>query len=82
MTAQIISCIRTTVPAWTAGAIVWLAAHAGIVIDEQTSQAATLAATGIVVAVWYALVRQLERRWPAVGWLLGAPKAPSYQGAR
>lgn len=82
MSAQIISWIRTTVPGATASLIVWVAAHTGIVLDEQTSQAAVLAASGVVLAVWYAAVRLAERRWPAFGWLLGTPRAPSYEGAR
>jgi hypothetical protein len=39
---------------------------------------ASAAVVAIVAALWATAVRVLEKRWPAVGWLLGAPGNPTY----
>lgn len=78
MSDRIVSWIRTVVPAAIAAGLTLLAKRTGVVIDDQTSQALTLGATGLVLAVYYPVVRWAEARWPQVGWLLGQPKAPSY----
>lgn len=48
------------------------------VLPDDLSDEATAAATAAVIALYYALARLLERRWPAAGWLLGVPKTPTY----
>lgn len=78
MSDQVASWIRTNVPYAIAAALAWLAANAGIVVDEKTSQGLMLGTAGLVLAVYYAAARKLEQRWPGAGWLLGLAKAPKY----
>lgn len=70
----LVSLIRTYTPI-VAGYLVSLALSAGFQVDS--AQAETLL-TGASIAGYYALVRYLERKWPAVGWLLGSPRKPTY----
>ena len=74
------SFIRTYVPLAVGAAVTWAATRHGIVLDEATSQAATIATTGVASAVYYGLVRALESRFPALGVLLGYTAQPSYSG--
>jgi hypothetical protein len=81
MSDYLISLIRTWVPVGIGAALTWLATRVGIVLDEDTSAQAAVVATVLVVAVYYAVVRRLEQRWPAVGRVLlglGAAKTPVY----
>lgn len=34
--------------------------------------------SALLAALWHALVRVLESKWPSMGWLLGLPKKPVY----
>jgi hypothetical protein len=72
MTDFLTSLVRTYVPI-VVGYLVSLGLLPGDLSDE-----ATAAATGAIIAVYYALARLLEKKWPAFGWLLGIPKEPSY----
>ena len=81
MSDYIASNIRTVTGVAVGQVLAWLAVRYGIVIDAQSTAAAILAAGAVTSAAWYALVRQLEKRWPIFGWLLGLAKAPSYPGA-
>jgi hypothetical protein len=81
MSDYLISLIRTWVPVGIGAALTWLATRLGIVLDEDTSAQAAVVATVLVVAVYYAVVRKLEQRWPAIGRVLlglGAAKTPTY----
>ena len=69
--------IRTYVPIAIGYLITQLVELTGAV-DIDTEQVA-LATTGIVIALYYAAVSAAEKRWPAVGWLLGSTKQPTYQ---
>lgn len=40
--------------------------------------ALTPAISALLTAFYYTAVRALEHKWPAMGWLLGAAKKPSY----
>lgn len=78
MSDLLTSIIRTLVPAIVA----WLlAAAARVGLDVPADQL-----TGVIEAVvlggYYAVVRAAEQRWPAVGWLLGLPRPPAYDGDR
>ena len=72
MQSIVIGWIRTAVP-WAVGA----ALAAGL-LPDGLSEAATLVGTVALTSAYYLVGRALESRWPALGWLLGAPKAPSY----
>jgi len=76
----VVSLIRTYVPLAVGVAVTYLAQTLGVVLDEDTSATASSAAVAIVTAVYYAAARALESRWPALGVLLGAARAPSYPG--
>jgi hypothetical protein len=70
------SVVRTVTP-WVVGVIVTLLARWGI--HWTPSPEALTIVTGLVAAAYYALVRILETRGrQAWGWLLGVPKAPTY----
>ena len=70
--------IRTGVPV----AVGWLLTRAGEQWggswSEVDGEALTTAVTVIVIAVYYTIARELEKRWPSAGWLLGSPKQPTY----
>lgn len=68
------SLIRTLVPLAVGALVGWLARR-GITVDSATVIPLVDSA---VAAVYYAGVRALEARWPRLGWMLGAPGAPSY----
>jgi len=74
----VVSLIRTYVPLAVGVAVTYLAQTFGVVLDEDTSAMASSAAVAIVTAVYYAAARALESRWPALGVLLGANRAPTY----
>jgi hypothetical protein len=78
MSNFIISNIRTGV-VWLVGAVLtWLAAHFGIVVDDQ-SKLAAIALTFFVCSYgYYLLVRLLGKVNPKFEWLLGAPVKPDY----
>lgn len=79
LTPWVISRIRTFVPVIVGVVVVWLEQQLHAEIDEASVAAA---AVGIVTAVYYELVRRLERRWPRLGWLLGYPSPPVYVRSR
>lgn len=64
------------------GGLLGAAAAAGITVSAQTSQALTTAVFAVLIVggqmLYYAAVRWAEQRWPGVGRLLGAARAPSY----
>jgi hypothetical protein len=70
------SIVRTVTP-YVVGVVVTLLARWGI--DWTPSPEALVIVAGLVSAAYYALVRILETRGrQAWGWLLGTPKAPTY----
>jgi hypothetical protein len=75
----LIALIRTFVPSAVGTVVAWAAAR-GIAVDAETSAALAAALVAVCTSVYYAGVTYLERKVnPAFGWLLGAPKAPSYE---
>jgi hypothetical protein len=78
MNDYILSLIRTWTPIAVGAVLSWLAAR-GLSLDEQATYGLTAFLTGLGGAVYYALVRALETRWPALGRLLGAKRAPVYE---
>lgn len=68
------SVVRTVVPLIVGTIVGWLATR-GVEVDRASLIAVV---DPIVAAIYYALVRVIERRVPSFGWLLGVPGAPSY----
>jgi hypothetical protein len=50
-------------------------------LPATLSDQAVAAFSALLTAAYYLIVRLLESRWPALGWLLGAPKTPTYPGS-
>ena len=83
LSQYVVSLIRTGVPLAVGWVLVQLADHFGIGIDDSTSQGLTTALVAILAGLYYALARLVERKWPALTWLLGSslqPAAYSYTG--
>lgn len=77
----IIALIRTAVPA-VVGTVIAFLVDKGIALDEGTTASLSAALIPICISLYYALATYLERNVnPNFGWLLGNPKAPSYEGA-
>jgi hypothetical protein len=75
---QLASLIRTYVPIGVGFVLALLARKYDIVLDDNASAALTSGVAALVSAAYYVVVRVLETRWKAVGWLLGLPVAPQY----
>ena len=69
--------VRTMVPLLVSLVAAGLA-RAGLEIDDATRSTLVSAISLLVGTGYYVLVRELERRWPGAGWLLGSPHAPVY----
>ena len=69
--------IRTYVPI----VVGWAIARLGAVLGpfEVDSAAISAVVTGVVIAVYYAVARELEQRYSWAGWLLGSRKQPTYE---
>lgn len=55
-----------------------LAQNAHIIIDDQTSAGVVQSFTVTLTAVYYLVVRTIETKIPAFGWLFGLAKLPTY----
>lgn len=77
MTNTVLSLIRTYVPVGVGALVAWLLTL-GIELDETVRNGLVVGATGLVIAVYYTVVRLLEKRWPFFGVLLGSTKQPEY----
>lgn len=78
MNSYLTSIIRTWVPIIVGSVISWLATR-GLSLDKSTADAATVAITGVAIALYYVVVRLFEKYVsPKFGWLLGIAKAPQY----
>lgn len=75
------SLIRTYAPLAVGAVAGWVLATFGFEVPkEQVAEVTALAIAG-ATAVYYAGARLLEKRWPALGWLLGRPAQPRYDNA-
>lgn len=74
----IVSYIRTYVPIGLGVALTYLGKHLGIVEPDPGTIAWV---TGAVVAGYYTLARFAESKVPALGFLLGSTKQPTYDKA-
>lgn len=69
----LISLIRTWVPIGAGLLLAWAAVHWHILLPDRVSTGVAIVATAVAIAVYYAIGRLVERRWPRVGrWLLTA----------
>jgi hypothetical protein len=72
------SILRSTVAAGVGTVLAAIARRTGIVVDEATGAGLVQGFTFIVIALYYIVVRGLETKIPAFGWLLGLAKLPNY----
>lgn len=80
MSNYLLSLIRTWTPIGVGAVLGWLATH-GLSLDPETQAGLIAVLTAVVTAIYYAVIRKLEERWPAIGKLflgLGAGKTPVY----
>lgn len=76
---MLIAVIRTFVPSVVGTAIAWGIDH-GVTVPDDVQVQLSAALVALCITLYYALVTLLERKVnPAFGWLLGVPKAPSYE---
>jgi hypothetical protein len=69
--------IRTYVPVAVAALVTFLAS-VGVVVPDDTSAALATFLGGLAGAIYYTLIRLLEKKYPWVGNFLGSAKAPVY----
>lgn len=77
MNDYFVSLIRTVVPVAVGSLLGWLAVR-GFEVPEGPVREAVV---GLCIAGYYAAVRAAERRWPALGVLLGRRAEPVYPAA-
>lgn len=77
-TPQLPAFIRTYVPLAVAALVGLLAEH-DVLLPATASDGLVLFLSALAGALWYAAVRYLEAKWPALGVLLGSTKTPTYE---
>ena len=77
MSDLIPSLIRTYTPIIVGQLVAWLTLK-GVQLDDATVVGLTAALGGTVSAVYYLVVRLLEKKFPAIGVLLGSTRKPEY----
>src|SRR3954469_17454047 len=75
------SLVRTFVATAVGVGLAWLAKNAHFVIDDATSAGIVQAFTGVVIGVYYLVVRFLETTVPAFCRLLALPTLPTSPAA-
>lgn len=76
-----LSLVRTWVPVGAGAVLSWLASL-GLDLGAEAEVGLVVFLTAAVTALYYALARALESRWPAVGRLmLGSSRVPVYEAA-
>lgn len=73
----IASIIRTVVPYIAGGILAWLVSI-NFSIPGVSEPLLEGVLTFVLGSLYYFAVRLLEKKWPALGWLLGAPVQPTY----
>jgi len=75
--STVASIIRTAVP-YVAGVILAWLVSANLTIPGVSEPVLEGLLTFAFGTIWYVVVRALEKKWPKLGWLLGAPVQPTY----
>lgn len=70
------SLIRTYVPVAVGAFVAWLVTL-GVELDPSTEAGLITALTAVLIALYYTLVRLLEKKWPALSVLLGSGQIPA-----
>ena len=78
MSNFVVSLIRTWVPILVGTVIAWVISTGIIDVSADDQARATGAATAAAIGGYYTLIRWIERKYPAAGWLLGSAKPPEY----
>ena len=71
------SIVRTFSP-WVVGILVGWVASLGIPLDPEFEDSIVTLVTVLSGALYYVIIRLLERITPKFGWLLGSAKQPVY----
>lgn len=80
MKALFDSLVRTYVP-WIAGILIGWLVSLGVPLDPEVAPQVTAVLMLVASALWYFLARIFETYvHPKLGWLLGLPKQPIYDG--
>jgi hypothetical protein len=76
------SLVRTSVP-WTVGVVIGWLISLGVPLNPEVEVQLTLALMGGSSLLYYFLARVFETYVsPKLGWLIGLPKRPLYEGPR
>lgn len=78
MSNYVTSLIRTNVPIVVGTVLSWLATK-GLNIDESAAAGLVAGLTGVLISLYYVVVRTLEKRFPKFGVLLGVASKPTYK---
>lgn len=78
MSDYIIGHIRTFTPILVGSFLSWLGRKLNIADLAEANADLIITVTGLMVAVYYALVRLLAEKWGWIGVFLGYNKAPAY----
>jgi uncharacterized membrane protein (DUF441 family) len=73
----VLSLVRTWVPIVVGSVVSWLAGL-GLDVNTDAKGAMTVLMTAILIGLYYTVVRLLEKQFPWIGILLGAPTQPVY----
>lgn len=77
MSDFVISGIRTYVPIFVGALVAWLSLK-GIKLDSSTVLALGTGLGGLFSAIYYGVVRLIEKKYPQAGVLLGSTQQPTY----
>lgn len=75
MTAFTLSLIRTWVPVIAGSIISWLAVM-GLQIDTEGEKGLTIFLTGLLIGLYYLIIRLIGKKFPQIEVLLGSAKSP------
>lgn len=77
MSDFLVSQIRTHVPVLV-GTLISFLATLGLDLDVKTQAGLIAGLTGVIISLYYLIVRLIEKKFPKVGILLGSTKTPNY----